>query len=60
MSGCRPHHRLITSAGRTCRQAARDLILDVTDRIDCGPGKDKAFVDKRRDRTRRCEKVKQR
>ena len=30
------------------------------DRIDCGPGKDKAFVNERKDRTTRCETVKAR
>jgi hypothetical protein len=52
----RSKDRVKAGGGRDVIHAARGG----RDRIDCGPGKDKAFVDKRRDSTRRCEKVKER
>jgi len=46
--------RIEAGGGKDTVRAARGA----RDVIDCGPGKDTAIVNKRKDRTRRCEKVK--
>ncbi len=48
--------RVDAGAGPDTIHAARGA----RDRIDCGPGEDKAFVNERKDRTRRCEQVRSR
>jgi hypothetical protein len=54
--GGRGKDKLRGNTGRDVFHAARGG----RDRIDCGPGKDKAFIDKRRDRARHCEKIRRR
>ena len=52
---------LLTIAGIAAAGPGKDIVRarrGSRDRIDCGPGKDKAIIDKRRDQTRHCEKVK--
>ena len=54
--GGRGKDKLRGNTGKDLIRAARGG----RDRIDCGPGKDKAIIDKRRDRARRCEKIRSR
>ena len=54
LQGGRGKDKIKGNAGKDIIRARRGG----RDRIDCGPGKDKAIIDKRRDRVRHCEKVK--
>ena len=56
LRGGRGRDRLRGGAGRDLIRAARGA----RDRIDCGPGRDQAFVDPAKDRWRRCEELRRR
>ena len=56
LRGGRGRDRINAGPGRDVIRAARGS----RDRIDCGPGRDKVFVNARKDRWKRCEKVRRR